>query len=99
VAADHCLERSAATIVSGSRAAGVRFAVGFLQWSAFNRKAATVPGQRMTDLQVNKYKAWRGEHSQETAAAKTGISMASARRVESAVVLPSPHPQQHRRQP
>ncbi len=46
---------------------------------AFNRKAATVPGKHITDLQVNKYKALRGEHSQEAAAAKTGISVASAR--------------------
>jgi hypothetical protein len=62
---------------------------------AFDRKAATVPGKRITDLQVNKYKALRGEHSQETAAAKTGISVASARRVESAVGLPSQRPPRH----
>ena len=61
----------------------------------FDRKAATVPGKRITDLQVNKYKALRGEHSQETAAAKTGISVASARRVESAVGLPSQRPPRH----
>ena len=41
-------------------------------------EAITVPGKRITDLQVNKYKALRGEHSQEAAAAKTGISVASA---------------------
>ena len=40
----------------------------------FDRKAATVPGKRITDLQVNKYKALRGEHSQEASAVKTGIS-------------------------
>ncbi len=62
---------------------------------AFDRKAATVPGRRITDLQVNKYKALRGEHSQEAAAAKTGISVASARRVESALVLPSQRPPRH----
>jgi transposase InsO family protein len=62
---------------------------------AFDRKAATVPGKRITDLQVNKYKALRGEHSQEAAAAKTGISVASARRLESAVSLPSQRPPRH----
>lgn len=62
---------------------------------AFERKAATVPGKRITDLQVNKYKALRGEHSQEAAAAKTGISVASARRVESAALLPSQRPPRH----
>jgi len=59
---------------------------------AFERKATTVPGKRITDLQVNKYKALRGEHSQEAAAAKTGISVASARRVEAMTVLPSQRP-------
>ena len=62
---------------------------------AFNRKAATVPGKRITDLQVNKYKALRSEHSQEAAAAKTGISVASARRVQTAVALPSQRPPRH----
>ena len=59
---------------------------------AIQRKAITVPGKRITDLQVNKYKALRGEHSQEAAAAKTGISVASARRVEAMTVLPSQRP-------
>ena len=62
---------------------------------AFDRKVATVPGKRISDLQVNKYKALRGEHSQEAAAAKTGISVASARRVESAQSLPSQRPARH----
>jgi transposase InsO family protein len=62
---------------------------------AFDRKVATVPGKRITDLQVNRYKALRGKHSQEAAAAKTGISVASARRVEAAVVLPSQRPPRH----
>jgi len=60
-----------------------------------DRKAFTVPGKRITDLQMNKYKALRGEHSQEAAAAKTGISVASARRLESAVALPSQRPPRH----
>jgi hypothetical protein len=62
---------------------------------AFDRKVATVPGKRISDLQVNKYKALRIEHSQEAAAAKTGISVASARRVESAQSLPSQRPVRH----
>ena len=61
---------------------------------AFKRKAATVPGKRITDLQVNKYKEVRGKHSQEAAAAKTG-SVASARRLESTVELPSQRPPRH----
>ena len=62
---------------------------------AFKWKAAKVPGKRITDLQVSKYKELRGKHDQEAAAAKTGISVASARRVESAVVLPSQRPPRH----
>lgn len=54
-----------------------------------------MPGKRISDLQVNKYKALRGEHSQEAAAAKTGMSVASARRVEAAGILPSQHPPRH----
>lgn len=54
-----------------------------------------MPGKRITDLQVNKYKALRSEHSQEAAAAKTGISVASARRVQAAVALPSQRPSRH----
>ena len=61
----------------------------------FKWKAATVPGKRITDLQVNKYKALRGEHSQEASAVKTGISVASARRLDSAVVLPSQRAPRH----
>jgi hypothetical protein len=51
-----------------------------------------VPGNRISDLQVTKYKQLRGKHTQEAAAAKTGISVASARRIESAVLLPSQRP-------
>lgn len=54
-----------------------------------------MPGKRITDLQVIKYKELRGKHSQEAAAAKTGISVASARRLESAVALPSQRPPRH----
>lgn len=48
-----------------------------------------MPGKRITDLQVSKYKELRSKFSQEASAAKTGISVASARRLESSVVLPS----------
>jgi len=51
-----------------------------------------VPGSRITDLQMTKYKELRRKHTQETAAAKTGISLSSARRVESSVLLPSQRP-------
>ena len=61
----------------------------------FKWKAATVPGKRITDLQVSKYKDLRGKHGQEAAAAKTGISVASARRLDTAVVLPSQRPPRH----
>jgi transposase InsO family protein len=54
-----------------------------------------VPGNRITDLQVTKYKELRGRHSQEAAAAKTGISVSSARRIESSIVLPSQRPPRH----
>ena len=48
-----------------------------------------MPGKRITDLQVNKYKQLRGGYSQEAAAAKTGISLSSAQRIEAVQVLPS----------
>ena len=51
-----------------------------------------MPGNRISDLQVTKYKQLRGKHTQEAAAAKVGISVASARRIESAVLLPSQRP-------
>jgi transposase InsO family protein len=54
-----------------------------------------VPGQRITDLQMTKYKQLRGECSQEAAAAKTGISVSSARRLESRTMLPSQRPPRH----
>lgn len=54
-----------------------------------------MPGKRITDLQMNKYKELRGRHSQEAAAAKTGISVATARRIESRVSLPSQRPARH----
>jgi hypothetical protein len=56
--------------------------VGSSTVTGFNELAATVPGKRITDLQVSKYKDLRGRHGQEAAAAKTGISVASARRLE-----------------
>jgi len=48
-----------------------------------------VPGNRITDFQVNKYKDLRRELTQEAAAAKSGISVSSARRIERRAVLPS----------
>lgn len=51
-----------------------------------------MPGSRITDLQMTKYKDLRRKHTQETAAAKTGISLSSARRVEASELLPSQRP-------
>ena len=51
-----------------------------------------MPGKRITDHQVTKYKRLRVNYSQEAAAAKTGISVASARRIESMAALPSQRP-------
>ena len=50
-----------------------------------------MPGNRITDLQMTKYKKLRGKHTQEAAAAKTGISVSSARRIESSLVPRSWH--------
>ena len=47
-----------------------------------------MPGKRITDQQVNKYKQLRRKHSQEAAAAKAGISVSSARRIEAAEACP-----------
>ncbi len=54
-----------------------------------------MPGQRITDQQVKRYKELRNTLPQEAAAAKIGISVRTARRIEHAAVLPS---QQLRRQ-
>ncbi len=48
-----------------------------------------MPGNRITDFQMIKYKDLRRELTQEAAAAKSGISVSSARRVERRAVLPS----------
>ena len=54
-----------------------------------------MPGKRITDHQVHKYKNYRNKHSQEAAAAKVGISERSARRIENAAGLPSQRPKRH----
>ena len=51
-----------------------------------------MPGKRITDHQVTTYKTLRVHCSQEAAAAKTGISVASARRIETRATLPSQRP-------
>lgn len=48
-----------------------------------------MPGKKITDQQVRKYKAMRRQATQEIAAARTGISVRSARRIEKAEELPS----------
>jgi len=62
---------------------------------SFVKEETTVPGIRITDLQVTKYKELRGKHTQEAAAAKTGISVSSARRVELSTTLPSQRRARH----
>jgi hypothetical protein len=47
-----------------------------------------VPGKRITDHQVNRYKELRRQFRQE-AAAKVGVSVRSARRIEQTTTLPS----------
>lgn len=51
-----------------------------------------MPGQRTTDLQMNRYKELRRTLTQESAAAKSGISVRTARRIEHGAVLPSQRP-------
>jgi hypothetical protein len=51
-----------------------------------------MPGKRITDHQVHKYKQHRNQQSQVAAAAKAGISERSARRIEVAQSLPSQRP-------
>ena len=48
-----------------------------------------MPGKKMTDQQVRKYKAMRRQATQEIAAARMGISVRSARRIVKAEALPS----------
>ena len=48
-----------------------------------------MPGKRITDHQLIKYKEIRGNRTQEAAAAKTGISVSSARRIKRRGALPS----------
>ncbi len=48
-----------------------------------------MPGNKITDQQVRKYKAMRRQATQEIAAARIGISVRSARRIEKAELLPS----------
>jgi hypothetical protein len=54
-----------------------------------------VPGKRITDQQVKQYKGHRRRYRQEAAAAKTGISTSSARRIERSSTLPSQHEGRH----
>lgn len=51
-----------------------------------------MPGKKITDHQVHKYKQHRNKLTQVAAAAKTGISERSARRIEHMGALPSQRP-------
>ncbi len=48
-----------------------------------------MPGKKITDHQVRNFKGLRKQATQEVAAAKTGISVRSARRIEKTTGLPS----------
>lgn len=52
-------------------------------------------GTRITDQQVRLYMSKRKHHSQEVAAAKAGISVRSARRIERDARLPSQKPRRY----
>ncbi len=54
-----------------------------------------MPGQRITDHQVKRYKELRRTLTQEAAAAKVGVSIRTARRMEQASSLPSQRPARH----
>lgn len=54
-----------------------------------------MPGKRITDHQVHKFKQHRNTLSQVAAAAKSGISERSARRIEGADALPSQKPERN----
>jgi hypothetical protein len=54
-----------------------------------------MPGKRIKDLQVTRYKELRRQFGQEAAAAKVGVSVRSARRIEAAVELPSQRGPRH----
>ena len=54
-----------------------------------------MPGKRITDHQVHKYKEHRNKLTQVAAAARAGMSERSARRIEASSVLPSQRPERH----
>ncbi|MGS1117734.1 hypothetical protein [Castellaniella sp. UC4442_H9] len=54
-----------------------------------------MPGKRITDHQMTQYKKLRVTHGQETSAAKVGISVASARRLEGRDRPPSQRTERH----
>jgi hypothetical protein len=54
-----------------------------------------MPGKKITDHQVHKYKNHRNKLSQVAAAARVGISERSARRIDSAQTLPSQAASRH----
>ena len=56
-------------------------------------KAIWMPGKRITDHQVQKFKQHRNTLTQVAAAAKSGISERSGRRIEVADALPSQRPE------
>jgi hypothetical protein len=64
---------------------------GYREFFDDESKASGMPGKKITDHQVHKYKQHRNTLTQVAAAAKAGISERSARRIDGTDELPSQH--------
>ena len=85
---DNCLGRSTTTILAVQTDAGLGRRVYRDHFDDVS-KASAMPGKRITDHQVHKFNQHRSKLGQGAAAAKSGISERSARRIEGADALPS----------
>ena len=93
LADDNYLDRLTTTIFGRlSATAGCAVNDGVRRLSGRKDQERTMPGQRTTDRQVKRYKELRRTLTQEAAAAKTGISVRTARRIEHMAALPSQRP-------
>ncbi len=54
-----------------------------------------MPGKKITDQQVKIYKPSKGQVTQQVAAARAGISIRSARRIDQSQSLPSQKKERH----
>jgi hypothetical protein len=66
-----------------------------LRWLIASQSGQSMSGTRITDQQVRLYMSKRKDHTQEIAAAKAGISVRSARRIERDSQLPSQKPRRY----